>query len=130
MHKSQTNSREDLLIPPDDCTCAHLCPDGDCIAIYVHDKHECWLLCSTGDSVAPNGKLSPDTRLNIETRGIELAHLGEFLDRHCDTELFVPAAAARTRVTLRMEYATLSAVIEQAGLVTGDGRPSQRGSHP
>jgi hypothetical protein len=105
--------------PPEDCRCEHLCPDGRCIAIYVQDKHQCWLLCQTsGTTDIPDAQLPLDARLNIEAHGVELVELATLLDEHCDVELLMPAAAARRRVSLYLKDTTLGAVIDHLGLVS------------
>ena len=108
-------------IPPEDCTCEHLCPDGSgCIAIFVEDKSECWLLCPGSDAPPiPDSQLSLDARLNVQTKEVELFALAELLDSHCEMPLFVPAGDARKKVSLDMRGATLAEVIERTGLLIG-----------
>ena len=96
-----------------------MCPQGRCIAIYVQDKHQCWLLChSSGTTDIPDEQLSLDARLNIEAHGVELVELASLLDEHCDVELLLPAAAARTQVSLYLKDTTIGAVIDHLELVS------------
>lgn len=106
-------------VPPGDCTCDHLCPDcPGCIAIYVHDKTECWLMCPCNDaSDIPEVRLALDARINIETRDTPLVQLAVLLEEHCVASLLIPAALADSTVSLYKMDTTLSAVITEVGLV-------------
>jgi hypothetical protein len=45
--------------------------------------------------------------------------VAEFLSRFCEAELFIPAASAKTKISLEIKKASLASVIEKVGLRIG-----------
>jgi len=48
-----------------------------------------------------------------------LSAVAEFLNRYSEEELFIPAARAKTKISLEIKKTTLASVIEQVGLRIG-----------
>jgi hypothetical protein len=111
------------------CTCEALCPNADhCIAIYIYDEDECWILCEPdpGPGDRGEGRAALDTRVAVDTRGTTLAQAAQFLAEHCEVELLAPAERLGEVVDLSARDTTLGAVIEAAGLVVREtGRDAQ-----
>jgi hypothetical protein len=103
------------------CDCAGICPtSAHCIAIYIHDTGECWVLCSKDDVTLPEDSpatVGLDDDIDIDMRGVELAQLGEFLARRVEVDLLVPAARVTDWVEVKAKQTTLRAVIDEVGLV-------------
>jgi hypothetical protein len=49
-----------------------------------------------------------------------LRPFGEFLDRHCEVELLIPASDASRKIEFSEEYITSRALIDRTGLVMAD----------
>jgi hypothetical protein len=86
--------------------------------VHFHDDGVCNCECTGPITIgeAPR-KLSLYARVDIDTRGAELATVGEFLSRFCDAELLIPAAKASQEVLLSLKDVTLESVIQEAGLL-------------
>ena len=110
----------------DDCTCESQCPEADfCGCMYVYEEDRC--TCSCGIVIHPSKTLPADAPVAVNTKGIELARLAEFLGKFTADEVLIPASRAREKVSLRMEYTTLAGVLEEVGLVVaGPGPPGPR----
>jgi hypothetical protein len=92
------------------------------MCIFTYDDGRCNCEC-TGPIVITTArrKLPLYARVDINTREADLATVGEFLSNFCDAELFIPAAKASQKVSLSLKDVTLEGVIEQAGLLIGNG---------
>jgi hypothetical protein len=103
------------------CDCPTQCPASEhCIAIYIHDTGECWVLCSKDEvKLAPSAPVPLDAEVDVDTRNVDLVQLGTFLSSRCDAELLIPAKAARKPIELKEKKTTLRAAVEQAGMVVG-----------
>jgi hypothetical protein len=65
-----------------------------------------------------------DGQVQIDVAGATLAEFGEFLDRHCEVELLIPASDASRKIEVSEEYITVRALIDRTGLVMADqGHP-------
>lgn len=102
-----------------DCDCAHQCPHSrHCIALFSHEKGECWTLCDKNDVASPTDlKLPLDARFDVDAREVPLARLGEFLSLLADAQLYIPAARASEPVTMTLADVPLGDLVERAGLV-------------
>ncbi len=103
------------------CDCAGTCPkSAQCIAIYIHDTGECWVLCSKDAIVLAADearKVALDQKIDVDMRGIELAQLGEFLSARAEVDLLIPARNTTDWVDIKAKDITLGDLIEQSGLV-------------
>ncbi|ESY76743.1 hypothetical protein X740_27520 [Mesorhizobium sp. LNHC221B00] len=64
-------------------------------------------------------KRPADSIVNICIKGAELSAVAEFLSRYSEEELFIPAARAKTKISLEIKKTTLASVIEHVGLRIG-----------
>ena len=105
------------------CTCADQCPHSKhCIALGIPDAGKCWVLCDEDahdEGTAPPIEL--DTRIDLDTRGVDRLQLAEFLGRRSPAELLVRVSGARDGVELSVHDAAFGDVLEQAGIVVADG---------
>jgi hypothetical protein len=99
---------------------------GSGVAIYVHDKGECWVLCQSSAPVVPANsrpRLSLQASVSIKATEVDRARLADFLAQLCEAKLFIPAGAASEKVDLFIEHTTLGDAIERAGLLSERDRP-------
>jgi hypothetical protein len=112
---------------PEDCTCANLCPEGPCIAIYIHGTQECWVACDADDdqkTLPPLNSVSLDARVSVETHNATVADVSELLGKASKAELLVPAASIRDRVIIDVKETTLAEVVDELGLVVAQSSSS------
>lgn len=107
-------------LDPNLCTVAYACgPGGTGVAIWVHDKQQCWVLCQGTGTIAniDQPRVGLETRISAEVKSLERARLAEFLATICEFELFIPAALASEKITLDVKEITLGDFVERTGLV-------------
>lgn len=110
---------------PGDCTCDNECPgESDCACLYSYEDEQCNCDCP-GTIIIHLPTLKLESRVAFNTKGCELARLGEFLGKRSQAELLIPASRAREKISLQIEDATFADVLEAAGLVVGGGRQAQ-----
>jgi hypothetical protein len=119
----KTDQMAHPTIDPGLCTVEYACgPGGTGIAIWVYEKGECWVMCHGAFAPIPLAErphLSLETRVSVQVMDVDRVQLGEYLAQLCETELFIPVAAASEKVTLSIEDTTLGDAIARAGLVFG-----------
>jgi hypothetical protein len=105
----------------DDCECNTICPQYQhCICIYHHDEGYCDCTCGPLQILSERTTKRPaDSIINICVKGAELSAVAEFLSRYSEEELFIPAARAKTKISLEIKKTTLASVIEHVGLRIG-----------
>ncbi|RWF42605.1 MAG: hypothetical protein EOS46_26435 [Mesorhizobium sp.] len=105
----------------DDCECNTICPKYQhCICIYHHDEGYCDCTCGPLRILSERAAKRPShSIINICVKGAELSAVAEFLSRYSEEELFIPAARARTKISLEIKKTTLASVIEHVGLRVG-----------
>lgn len=107
-------------LDPNLCTVAHYCgANGTGVAIWVHDKQQCWVLCQGNGSIAnvDAPRLGLDTPVSVEAKAVERAKLAEFMANICAFEIFIPAVLASEKITLTIQKTTLGEFIDHAGLL-------------
>jgi hypothetical protein len=91
--------------------------------MWVYDEAACYADCSgptveVGPAVLKRAPL--DGQVQIDVAGATLAEFGEFLDRHCEVELLIPASDASRKIEFSEEYITVRALIDRTGLVMAE----------
>jgi hypothetical protein len=112
----------------EDCTCEKQCPNADeCICLYLLDVQRCIVDCTDVTTIPPIEVVSRDARINLSSRGVPRARLGEFLAQVCGDEILIPASVASERVELALYDTAMGEALRQAGLVVrerdGDAAP-------
>ena len=114
-----------------DCTCGTQCAgSAHCICMWVYDEAKCYTDCSAPTVTVEVGPVilrrAPlDGQVKINVAGATLAKLGEFLDRHCEVEILIPARNASQKIDFSDEYMTVRSLIDRVGLVISDQEASQ-----
>ena len=107
----------------DECICSIQCArrGRGCLCAYDYEEDICTCFCGPPRVQPPQRlkKKSADSIVDICMKNAELSMVAEFLSRFCEGELFIPAALARTKISLRIKKASLASVIEQVGLRIG-----------
>lgn len=120
MNSNQPCGLDHPTLDPNLCTVAHYCgADGTGVAIWIHDKQQCWVLCQGSGSIANAGgpRLGLEATVSVEAKAVERAKLAEFLASICSVELLIPAVLATEKITLTMPKTTLGEFIDRAGLI-------------
>ncbi len=106
------------------CDCGGVCPKSvHCIAIFIHDTGECWVLCSKDQitlTADERVRVALDQRIDVDMRGTDLAGLGAFLAQRADVDLLIPAARATDWVEVKAKDITLRELIDRVGLVVAN----------
>jgi hypothetical protein len=112
------------------CDCATVCPKArHCAVVEVLEPKpgDDWCIAICDSDPEPAAKPPPlrlDTAVNVDTRNIQLAQLGEFIARHFEGDLLIPAKSASKVVELTQKDTTLGALFESVGLVVAPDRPA------
>jgi hypothetical protein len=104
------------------CSCAENCPhSAHCIAIWVYDKGECWVLCDKDEASSPSNKeiSKPriDSEVDIEIKAVPLARVAEFLSGRFQSDLLVPASRLHEPIHFVAKKTALGSVLQKIGLV-------------
>lgn len=104
----------------DECICSVQCEgSGSCACLYGRDENTCTCVCGPLQVLPAQRPKTVDSMVDICVKNAELSMVAEFLSRVCEAELFIPAARATTKISLRVKKASLGSVIEQLGLRIG-----------
>jgi len=108
-------------ISKNECTCAHLCPDAQCVAVWIHETNECWVACSSDPiKMLPPLGMSMDAMVSVEVRGATMATVGSALAKIAAAELLIPAESVTDTVLIEVEETSLGELIDEIGLVVRD----------
>ena len=104
------------------CDCDTHCPDStSCMCVFTHDDGVCNCDCFGPiviTSSAQSRKKRPlDALVSLCVKEVELGTLGEFLSRISDAELLIPAAKAKTKLSIEIKEASLESAIAKVGLI-------------
>jgi hypothetical protein len=88
---------------------------------------EDWCVAYCDPDPEPSDEPPPlrlDSAVNVDTRNIPLAQLGEFIARYFEGDLLIPAKSASKVVELTQKDTTLGALLDSVGLVVAPDRPA------
>lgn len=102
----------------DECICSVQCTKTNqrCTCLYSYDDDTCSCICGPAQVASQYRKMPPDSLVDICIKNADLSIVAEFLSRSCEAELFIPAARARTKISLSIKKAPLHSVISEIGL--------------
>jgi hypothetical protein len=112
------------------CDCATVCPKARHCAVMEVLKPkpgESWCVAICDPDPEPSAEPPPlrlDSAVNVDTRNIQLAQLGEFIARYFEGDLLIPARAASEVVEVTQKDTTLGALLDSVGLVVAPDRPA------
>ena len=106
------------------CDCdTHCSTSTSCMCVFTHDDGICQCECTgpivVTHSAATRPKKGLDTQVDVCARGADLATVAEFISRICNADLLIPAAKAKTAVSLELKNVSVAYVIEKVGLRVG-----------
>ncbi|MCX5515634.1 hypothetical protein C3941_06710 [Kaistia algarum] len=108
------------------CECESQCPTAThCYCIYTYEDGICVCVCDY-PMVLPASARAPKSltsMVDLCIKNVELADLAAALDSLSDANVLIPAARARTKVSLHMHKIPLGDALSKLGLLT-DSSPS------
>jgi hypothetical protein len=104
------------------CSCAENCPhSAHCIAIYVYEKGQCWVLCDKDEASSPSStevsKQRIDSEVDIEIKAVPLSRVAEFLSGRFQGDLLVPASRLHEPIDFVAKKTAIESVLPRIGLV-------------